>query len=201
MRRERVGVDIDDVIVPAAPHILDTYNAFYGTTLQLHEYYTRDLEKFGVDELSVAIQRVNDIVASDEFLSMPPLEEAVEALGEIAEKRDEFGITGRPTIIEAATNRWLLEHFTDYPFQEVVFTNYFPVDGAIMRSKADVCKELGIDYMIEDHLDHALSIAAAGIKVILFGSYPWNQHDDLPDNVTRVEGWPEVVDYFNAIDG
>lgn len=200
MRRERVGVDIDDVIVSAAPTILGTYNDLYGTNLQLHEYYTRDLAKFGVDELDTAIHRINEIVASDEFLGLPPIEEAVASLEKIAEKRDVFGITGRPTIIEAATNLMMARHFTDYPFREIVFTNYFPVDGAVSRSKADVCQELEIDDMIEDHLDHALAIADAGTRVVLFGSYPWNQHPALPGNMVRIEEWPKVVEYFDAFD-
>jgi uncharacterized HAD superfamily protein len=33
---------------------------------------------------------------------------------------------------------------------------------------------------------------------VLFGNYPWNQVDKLPDNVVRVNNWQEVLEYFDA---
>lgn len=84
------------------------------------------------------------------------------------------------------------KQFSDV-FQSVVFTSMR--DGK--RSKVDVCRELCVSILIEDHLGHALPVAKAGIEVLLFGDYSWNQADSLPVNVHRVKDWAAVLQYFD----
>jgi uncharacterized HAD superfamily protein len=72
-----------------------------------------------------------------------------------------------------------------------VLTNqYFGLPEKV-RSKADVCRELGVGVMIEDSMSQAKEIAASGCRVLLLDC-PWNQ-GDLPENVTRIYSWKEIV--------
>lgn len=52
--------------------------------------------------------------------------------------------------------------------------------------------------LVEDHLDHAAAVAAEGIDVVLFGLYPWNQAEKLPERVTRVPDWPTATELLIA---
>ena len=61
-----------------------------------------------------------------------------------------------------------------------------------MRLKSDVCKELGVEVMIEDSLSQAKEIAPCVRKIFLLDC-PWNQ-GDLPMNVARVYSWDEIVE-------
>lgn len=60
-------------------------------------------------------------------------------------------------------------------------------------TKADVCREIGADYLIDDLLEHCQSVASIGATALLFGSYPQIY---IP-NIHPVQGWGEVIDYFS----
>lgn len=83
----------------------------------------------------------------------------------------------------------MLDRYFPNIFQSIEFTGFF---GNKARSKADVCKELKADILIDDHIHHAEQVAKAGIKVLVFGNYPWNQAEKLLENMQRVKDWHEV---------
>jgi uncharacterized HAD superfamily protein len=64
-------------------------------------------------------------------------------------------------------------------------------DPAKKRLKSAMCKELGIQVMIDDHMSVAKDCAEAGIRVLLFDQ-PWNQ-GELPMGAERVHSWDEIV--------
>ena len=64
-------------------------------------------------------------------------------------------------------------------------------------TKAEVCKEIGAVALIDDSLKHLLQCSEVGIEGILFGDYPWNQTDSLPENITRCTNWLEVLEHLN----
>jgi uncharacterized HAD superfamily protein len=188
-----IAIDIDDVIVETAAHTVDYYNSKYGTRLTLKDMYSDNLESWGVVDKATAIARVEAYLATAEFQNILPLTEAVSAIKHLAKRHELHVVTGRSTVIEAATNNSVDAYFPGI-FRSVTFTNLF---NEKKRSKADVCQKLGVSVLIEDHLGHALPAADAGIDVLLFGNYPWNQADNLPNNVHRVTDWAAVLQYFD----
>ena len=76
-------------------------------------------------------------------------------------------------------------------FKSIEFTNLY---WSTYRPKGDVCRQLGVDILIDDYLEHALAAAECGIEVLLFGDYPWNRADGLPICVRRVRDWSHVAD-------
>lgn len=191
--KKSIAVDCDDVIVNTAVPTLDYYNRMYGTRVELKDFYSNDLSLWDAPDEATAVRRFDIYVQSSEFFELVPTQAAVETLGELAKYYELHIVTGRPSIVEQATLHWLEEALPGL-FKSVIFTNYFVVDEnqPRPRSKADVCAELGVDYLIDDHLHHAEVVAAAGIPVLLFGNYPWNVADQLPSGVRRVSGWSEV---------
>ena len=63
-------------------------------------------------------------------------------------------------------------------------------------TKAEICAEIGADYLVDDQPKHCLAAAKAGIKTILFGDYKWNRDTKLMPNMVRAKNWQEVLEYF-----
>lgn len=193
MKRLTIAVDCDDVIVPTAAVTLDYYNRTYGTAVALKDFYSNDLSLWSAPDDATAIRRFNEFMETDEFFDLVPTKDTIEALRELAAHHELHIVTGRPDFIEAATLAWLKRHLPDV-FKTVVFTNYFTsnISSGKSLSKAEICQQIGVDYLIDDHLHHAEVTAAEGIRVLLFGNYPWNQATKLPPLVTRVKDWRHV---------
>ncbi|MEK6826183.1 MAG: hypothetical protein AABX90_00975, partial [Nanoarchaeota archaeon] len=81
-------------------------------------------------------------------------------------------------------------------FREVYLTNQWSKVSR-GRSKAEVCREIGIDAIVEDSLEYAQECAVEGKKVVLLDC-PWNQSEDLPPNIHRAKSWNEVLGYLNG---
>jgi 5'(3')-deoxyribonucleotidase len=195
MNKDVIAVDCDDVLVATAPEILRYYNRTYGTNIQLKDFYSNDnTNVWQTPDDDTAIKRVNAFLETDEYFSLPPTQDAISVIRRLKQQYELHIVTGRPDFTEAATLKWLKHNFPDI-FSTVVFTNYFSLSdsSSVPRSKADVCKELGAKFLIDDHINHALRVADVGIDVMLFGDYPWNQTTKaLPQNIRRVAGWKEV---------
>ena len=71
-------------------------------------------------------------------------------------------------------------------------TNFF-THARLAQSKADVCREIGAEIMIEDVPDHVVSCANAGIRVLLFDQ-PWNRGEMACNGrIERVRSWDEAL--------
>jgi 5'(3')-deoxyribonucleotidase len=188
MKRRIIAIDCDDVIVATAEPTIAHYNATYGTSLQLQDIYSRDLALWGVTDDTVAIARVEQYHHSDEYRLQPPLADAAKVIKQLGKHHELHVVTGRADHLAADTLA-MLEQYLPNTFASVEFTNFF---GKTARSKAQVCKDIGADLLIDDHLHHAEVVAAEGIEVFLFGEYPWNQATTLPSGVTRVRNWHDI---------
>jgi uncharacterized HAD superfamily protein len=51
---------------------------------------------------------------------------------------------------------------------------------------------LDIKIFIEDSLKNAFEISSHNIPVILLDK-PWNQEENLPENIHRVKDWDEIL--------
>jgi len=192
-----VAVDIDEVLLPHFQDLANWYNKQYGTNLKMEDNQKHILSAWGVSEAKTAIKRVHKFLETEEFKQAKPFVEAAKVLAELSENYDLVILTGRDDIVKEFTVEWLNEHFGGL-FKEVHFTHKYSLDGK-MRSKAVVAKERSFSFLIDDELEHAVAASNAGVKVLLFGAYPWNRTDRLPKNVTRTANWAEVKEYFNNV--
>ncbi len=185
---QTIAIDCDDVLVATAPLILNHYNKMYGTHLELKDMYSKDLKVWDVPDAATAIARVEGYLETEEYRTQPPLREAIEVTKRLAQRYNLHIVTGRTEFLAVATQAMLDQYFPNV-FQSIEYTGFF---GSKARSKADVCKELGANLLIDDHLHHAEAVAGVGIDVLLFGEYPWNQSDELPERMQRVRSWKDV---------
>lgn len=184
-----IAVDMDDVVIETAQAIVDHVKETYDAPITISNFYSRDPNLWGAPDAETAIARVNAFLDTEEYFESAPAQEAIHALKGLNHYHNLYIVTGRPDFTELATRKWLQQHLPDL-FADVIFTNYF--DDTKVRTKGDVCRELGADALIDDHIDHCESALEKGVKPYLFGDYPWNSSEDVPEGITRVMHWPDV---------
>ncbi len=81
-------------------------------------------------------------------------------------------------------------------FDEIYHNHDWNSHG-VYGGKLQICEKVKIDFLIDDAFKTAIEFASADIPVLLFNQ-PWNQVDKLPENVTRVKDWNEVVQFINT---
>lgn len=197
MKKLVIAVDCDDVLVPTAEAIVKDYNSRYATNVELrHMYQPASIDTWGTDSDDEAIKRVNGFLRSEAHAQIKPLPEAVEAIRALSKVHELHLITGRASFLEAVTAQMIDTYFRGC-FSSVEHTNYIITSddkAAVRRTKGEVCRNIGADILIDDHIHHGVSVLEAGLEeVIIFGDYPWSQGQALVDGMVRCGSWEETL--------
>jgi len=123
----------------------------------------------------------------------------------LSKTHDLIVVTSRRISIKPETDKWLNYHFPGC-FGRVVYAGMWDndspetFDAQVAVTKTYICKQLGVNLIIDDQIKHCESASSAGIKAILFGNYSWNKDRvNLEHNVVAKTKWPEVTEHINAI--
>lgn len=199
MKQKTIAVDIDDVLAISAEALVDFSNARWGTRLTVEDY-DEDWGKMWQVDVVEERRRSDEWHASDGISSKRPQEEGLTVLKHLSQSYRLVIATSRRKIIQEDTRLWLEKHYLGI-FDEVHFSGIWDerTPDAHMLTKAQLCAEIGADYLIDDQVKHCVGAAEAGIQALLFGDYNWNRHAALPDGVTRVKNWQEVKEFFDAL--
>lgn len=200
-RRLVIAIDCDDVLVPTGVSQIAFYNNKYNATVGEKEFYeSATMDVWGTDDDQLAIDRVAEHTLSDDFADVPPMEDAVDAIHRLSKQHELHLVTGRPSVIEAATMRLLNRYFKDC-FTSVEHTNYYTYSwnkDAKKRSKAEVCRSLGADLFIDDYIVHVRDVIDSGVcEVILFGDYEWSVLGEKDKRVARCSNWKQTEEEIN----
>ena len=84
------------------------------------------------------------------------------------------------------TINWLKKY--DIPYNELILT-----DAYKHQEKADICKEIGIDVMIDDSINVCTKCNENDIECILFET-PFNKNEN---RFNRLGSWEEIYNYIN----
>lgn len=191
MTKKRViAFDCDDVVLETAYPTLAYYNGRFGANVEPKNFYCNDPTVWRASSRQVVSDRIQRFMTTLEYQRLAPTAEAVYTLRLLSERYDLYVVTGRSDHYAGITKNSLQTHLPGI-FKSVIFTNY---SCETARPKSQVCREIGADVLVEDHLYHATAAAKDGINVLLFGDYPWNQADNLLPNITRVSGWRDIAE-------
>lgn len=195
-----VAVDIDDVLAANAKAFVDYTNKKWGTSLTIDDY-DEHWAKVWKTDLVETVRRADEMHDVGHFGRHEHSTEAKPVLEKLSEKYDLMVVTARRKSIEAETLAWLDKNYKDV-FKNVHFAGIWDTitDGSIHMTKADVLKDVGASYLIDDQLKHCLAANKTGVKTILFGDYSWNQSDNLPKSIVRCHSWTDVLEYFDGVD-
>lgn len=193
-----IAIDIDDVLALHAEAFVSYSNKKWRTNLKVGDYQDHWAEIWQVDEDETQ-RRLREYLNAGQFLRYKTVTDAEIVLKQLKKRFHLVILTARQKSLQKDTLDWVEKHFSDL-FDNVYFAGVWdlPLEQAAKMDKTAVAKQINADYLIEDQLRYALPAAKAGITVLLFGDYPWNQTKELPQGVTRVKNWREVLEYFDA---
>jgi 5'(3')-deoxyribonucleotidase len=195
-----IAIDVDDVLAANAEAFVEFSNKRWGTNLKVEDYDEHWAILWGVEENNhdeIEKRALEFLKHSTPIYKHFP--DANESLKKLAEKHKLVIVTSRRMAQSQDTLEWI-EKFYPGIFDEIHFAGIWDKihDDRIKVTKAEFCRQVGADYLIDDQLKHCIAAADAGIKGLLFGDYSWNQADELPKDVTRVANWQEVLEYFDG---
>ncbi len=194
MKRERIAIDVDEVLFPFLDEFIQYHNNKYGTSLTRDQVDNYEFSKALKLDIPATVQRIYNFHEHLGNKTVEPFEASKEAIAKLSKKYDLSIVTARHPKFEDMTTEWLKRHYGDI-FKNINHIGFAPIMEKA-RTKAEVCLEIKAIALIDDSVDHILGCSAVGIDGILFGDYPWNQYNSLPPNVTRCINWGEVLRHF-----
>jgi 5'(3')-deoxyribonucleotidase len=197
MSKEKIAVDIDDVLASSTDavrlfvnqrHSVELTEEHYRAEGQYWKYYESVWEQHGIEGAGL-MKEYHDTVVKDQS-DIRTLPGAVEVCKSLSQKYELYAVTSRTKEMEAETRAWITAHF-GLLFKELIVIGF---GQEAQQTKGQVCVERGIEYLIDDNIDHCLSAAAEGVTPILFGNYGW--HQNIPVDMVRCKNWQAVEAYF-----
>jgi FMN phosphatase YigB (HAD superfamily) len=197
MAKPTIAIDIDDVLADSAKGVVNFSNKRWGTNLEVKDYQEHWSDMWGVDH-SVAAGRLAEMVEHKLPTTYDSSEQGMKVLRELHKEYRLIIVTSRLMSIQKETKAWLDEHYGDI-FDEIIYSGFYETyeEGSFHRTKDLILKEKDASYFIDDQLKHCVAASKVGIKSLLFGDYPWNQAEALPNGVQRVKNWQAVKEYFD----
>jgi 5'(3')-deoxyribonucleotidase len=192
--KERIGIDLDDVLANFIDALMLYYNQTCRTNIKKEQVQSFSFQEIWGGTLEERIKRVSEFFDTIYFDNMQPIEGSQEAIDILANSNDLFLVTSRSLSVKEKTENWLNEFFKD-KFKGIFYSsNHYSKAENSGKTKSQLCSELGISVLIDDSLDYVLQCPPAGIIGILFGDYAWNQNGNLPEGIIRVKNWTEALE-------
>lgn len=189
----KIAIDNDDTLLDFNEAVRLFHNKNYGTNYESQDVITFDLERVWNCDSVEAYRRIDEFWHSDYFENMQPLPGAFEALNKLKTKYELYVLTARPEEVVIETKLAIKKHFPDL-FKDVHFAPAF--GPGIRKTKVEVCKELGIEIIIDDGMHNLELCAKEGIKSYLFNA-PWNEQYDKVElsksGIIRINNWQEIM--------
>ncbi len=197
MRREVIATDIDEVLFPFVDEFSQWHNQEYGTVLSRDNFKSYEFSDTLDVSIPETVHRVHQFLSMNHVLrGIEPLEYSMSAITKLSGKYCLKAITARHPQFEGTTYEYLLHYFNNNIGEITLVGTQATMNH--VRSKAEVCVEIGAIALIDDSTEHVSRCAEVGVAGILLGNYPWNRIDSLPDGVTRYSNWAGVLSHFDV---
>ncbi|HYF97093.1 MAG TPA: hypothetical protein VD947_03590 [Patescibacteria group bacterium] len=191
-----IAVDIDDVLALSVEKFIEWSNDRFGTDIKVDGYTEDWSELWGISQ-SETTDRVNQMYREGIPAQYSKIDDAVEVLNKLKDRHELIIATARRNAEHMLTRDWVKKHYPAV-FKDVHFAGIWDeiTEHSPKKTKARLCRQLGVDYLIDDQVKHCIGASRVGVQALLFGDYPWNRNAKLVKGVERVHSWREVEDYF-----
>lgn len=189
--KKKIGIDIDEVVAGFIERFLEYANQKNGTSFgfeDVHSYHLWETPIHSSKEESVS--EVMEFQNSSHFEKVGLIEGAREVILEIAKTNNIYFVTSRPTEIKEKTEKFLKQNFNEIDF-EIIHSG--EIYGG--KPKSEICRDLGLNFMVEDNPHYALDCAEKGVRVFLLNK-PWNRDYSYHDNITKIKDWNEILNHI-----
>ncbi len=180
----KIGVDLDDVVFEFTKEILKLVREVHDKSFEFEEVNNYSFhELFELDPLEIS-----EVVKSVDMANLNLIPGAKDFVLKLSKKHEIYFITSR--VFREGTKESLEKNFSGLAYG--LFFSSNPYIGTEGKDKGEICKELGVDFMIEDSTKHAKICADKGIKTFLIDK-PWNQKLEKHPNIFNVKGFEEIL--------
>lgn len=189
----RIGIDLDDVVFEFVNELLKHFEEKYRKKISYEEiisYHFYNILGISKEDFEKLFFNHFD---KEKMENLDLCELAYESVNNLSKEHDIFFITSR--VRKEGTLESLKKHFNHINFKLHFSSN--PYAGTLGKNKGEICKELEIDFMIEDSKEHAEICAKQGIKTFLLDK-PWNRYCEEHDKIIKVRDWSEVLNKING---
>ena len=184
MAPSELAFDIDGVVADTMDVFIRLAHERYG----LHRLTIEDLACYNLYEcLDIDHEILTELICltldDEHTLQLPPMKGAPEVLTQIATATPLHFVTAR--IWPESIVQWLRNTLPDVPEERIRVTATGDPDA-----KAEVLRNLGVKYFVEDRTETCRRLAEQGFRPILFDQ-PWNRNEPEAD-FPRVMNWNEL---------
>lgn len=180
----RIAVDIDEVLVPFL-FPMAQWRGVHLPRKEKYPYLYRDI--FSISEPE-SQKMVRAFYSSQAFKNLKPIPGARAKLSALRQNADKiYVVTGRQDIVRDTTEWWLEKYFPDI-FDDLILTNSFT---PLEVKKADICRSLALDTMIDDNIGICTDCINSGINAIHFVGedvYPWCEETNI-----SIRSWDTIL--------
>lgn len=191
MKRFRVGVDLDDVLIDCNSALCAFHNRRYGTNYRRADVYSFHLHELWGCSTKEVTRRIDEFFNSPEHARAAAMDGAVAAIRKLQERGElTVVITARNESARKVTEALLACHHPTL-IDLVTYTNH--------ETKATICQELGIQVFVDDASHNAEDVAPFVELSLLFDA-PWNQtYVPSRPNIRRMHSWQEVLATIDTV--
>ena len=190
--RKTIAVDCDDVLADHAEDVVAWTNERFGTNLTIRDYTDHWTVMWQLDSDAVEARAV-EYHSTGRHGTFTNKADSLDVLRWLAKDYDLVVVTARRKEIVQSSLEWIK---ASYPgiFKDVRFVPIWTPGNTV--TKADICNEIGAEYLIDDLPKHCNIAAEAGIVSLVFGDYGWNRNEEIATGVHRVKDWQSVKEFF-----
>ncbi len=190
----KIGIDIDEVLAELTIGLIDFYNKKYDKNFKAMDINDIHLENFFNISNQEMSEVLEDFTKEEGNLKLMPLENSQVCINSLNDC-ELYAISARPKSIQDDTVKWIEKHYKNC-FKEIHTLS--DSHGVANFDKGEFANSLDIKIFIEDSLNNALNISSYGIYVILLDK-PWNQEENLPENIFRVKDWNSIIEKIDIL--
>ena len=183
----KIAIDLDDVLSNTYEVFIEFINERIETPIRFNDMINYHLHEILKISRGKEIEAIREFDNSKFFDMIEKKEGSSEAIKDLKKKYELAVITSRPLDIRNQTVNWINKHFPE--IKNVYFINKDYYNET--KSKAEICKEINAEIIIEDNLDYAKECLKENIRVLLFDC-PWNRKNNLGKGIIRVHSWDEI---------
>jgi uncharacterized HAD superfamily protein len=184
-----IAVDIDEVLVPFLPALSRFYTRQTNIKVKMprkYPYHYAPLFNISEEESS---KLVRDFYETSFHANLRPIRGSKEMIQKLSENNTLIAVTGRQSYAREPTENLIKNHFRD-SFSDIIYCDHFTANA---RSKAEICKEICAELLIDDNYDACKDCLELSIPAVNFTGwplYPWCELSDI-----SVQRWDD--DFFN----
>jgi|GEM_PF-2567465 len=185
-----IAVDFDEVLFLTVSEMIDWYENLYGFRPDYKDFKNYRFHEAFKTTQDVATVRYIDFANSLHSQNILPLPRALDTLNKRKNQGDTVFIASSSQVEVVDSKRQRID--THYPgiFKDFHAANHYSLLNGPVCTKADICRKIGAEVMIDDLPKQLLECVGVVKYPILLGDYPWNR-GEFP-GLIRAANWQEI---------